>query len=124
MGTYTDATIAAWQEEAGIKPATGKYAELLEKLSHAAFEAIKVIELEKSGIRDGDGYWHGSDVIGEMMDNLVWACGYLHHEAKYGGQETIEIKLVETNTITRWPCTTCCGHTEKVAILAEGRDSR
>ena len=29
MGSRTDARIAAWQEETGIKPATGKRAELL-----------------------------------------------------------------------------------------------
>ena len=32
----------------------------------------------------------------------------------------IDIKLTETNFFTRWPCTVCGGHTEKVAILAEG----
>ena len=32
----------------------------------------------------------------------------------------IEIKLTETNFFTRYPCTTCGGWTEKVAILAEG----
>ena len=33
----------------------------------------------------------------------------------------IEIKLTETNFFTRWPCTACGGYTEKVAILAEGK---
>lgn len=35
---------------------------------------IKVIELERSGIRDGDGYWHGGDVIGHMTGDLVDLC--------------------------------------------------
>jgi hypothetical protein len=31
----------------------------------------------------------------------------------------IKITLVETNYLTRWPCTVCGGCTEKVPILAE-----
>jgi hypothetical protein len=31
----------------------------------------------------------------------------------------IEVKLVETNVLTRWPCHVCGGCTEKVSILAE-----
>ncbi len=34
---------------------------------------------------------------------------------------TIKVELVETNFLTRWPCTVCGGCTEKVPILAEGR---
>jgi hypothetical protein len=34
----------------------------------------------------------------------------------------IEMKLVESNFLTRWPCTVCGGVTEKVAILCEGFD--
>jgi hypothetical protein len=71
MGYRTDYDIAQWQEKSGIKPATGKRAELLRDLSNAAFEAIKTIELELSGIRDGDGYWHGADVIGHTIDELA-----------------------------------------------------
>ena len=59
------------KKKAGIEPATGERAEILEALSKAAFEMIKVIELERSGIRDGDGYWHGGDVIGHMTGDLV-----------------------------------------------------
>jgi hypothetical protein len=32
----------------------------------------------------------------------------------------IKVELVWTNVYTRWPCTICGGHTEKVAVLAEG----
>ena len=74
MGTLTDANIAAWQEQSGIKPATGKRAELLGKLSQAASETIKIIELELSGIRDGDGYWHGSDPMHAMIGELAVLC--------------------------------------------------
>jgi hypothetical protein len=54
-----------------VEPASGERAEILSDLSNAAFEAIKIIELERSGIRDGDGYWHGSDVIGGITGNLI-----------------------------------------------------
>ena len=61
---------AEWQQkEAGIKPATGDYAEVLEKISQKAFELIKIIELER--IRDGDGYWDGSDVIGGTFNHMT-----------------------------------------------------
>jgi hypothetical protein len=74
MGSRTDADIAAWQKAARIEPAAGEHLEALNRLSNAAFEAIKIIELEKSGIRDGDGYWHGSDVIGGMTRDLISLC--------------------------------------------------
>jgi hypothetical protein len=70
MGSMTDATIAAWQKQAGIEPASGALSALLEEMSQATFEIIKIIELERSGIRDGDGYWHGGDVMGGLLDNL------------------------------------------------------
>jgi hypothetical protein len=74
MGSRTDARIAAWQKQSGIKPATGERAELLSRLSNAAFDTIKIIELELSGIRDGDGYWHGSDVFGYAIGELAHLC--------------------------------------------------
>ena len=35
--------------------------------------------------------------------------------------DTIKIKLIEANFHTRWHCHVCGGRTEKVAILAEGK---
>jgi hypothetical protein len=60
-------------EQTGIEPATGERARLLDELSQAALEAIKIVELERSGIRDGDGYWH-ADVIGGMTGDLNKLC--------------------------------------------------
>jgi hypothetical protein len=74
MGSPTDAKIAAWQEQAGIRPAVGLEAELLEKLSQAAFDLIKVIELQRSGIRDGNGWWHGGDGMGGMLSEMEGLC--------------------------------------------------
>jgi hypothetical protein len=47
MGQRTQATIAAWQEKAGIEEASGGCAELLRAMSEKAFELIRVIELER-----------------------------------------------------------------------------
>jgi hypothetical protein len=71
MGAYTGYAIASWQAKSGIKPATGGTADILQRMSDAAFELIKVIELEKSGIRDGDGFWHGSDGFGGTAEKLA-----------------------------------------------------
>jgi hypothetical protein len=71
MGIMRDAEIAARQAAAGIKPPRPGEAKLLEQMSDAAFALIKVIELERSGIRDGDGYWSGSDAMGATARDLV-----------------------------------------------------
>jgi hypothetical protein len=71
MGAGTDADIEAFQEAAGIKPATGFVRRQLEEMAEAAFQLIQVIELEKCGIRDGDGQWHGSDPLAGGVDDIV-----------------------------------------------------
>jgi hypothetical protein len=69
MGQMTQARIAAWQETAGIKEATGDRLKRLRQTSKAAYDLIQIIELEISGIRDGDGYWHGSDPLqGKVLE--------------------------------------------------------
>jgi hypothetical protein len=77
----TQAAIAAWQKATGIEPATGERAEILHRLSNACFEAIKIIELERSGIRDGDGCWHGSDVVGGITGDLIRLCQRLNADS-------------------------------------------
>jgi hypothetical protein len=71
MGQMTQATIRAWQERAGIKEATGEYESWLTEMSEAAFELIKIIALEKSGICGGDGAWHGSDPLSGTVREIV-----------------------------------------------------
>jgi hypothetical protein len=71
MGMRTEMMIEAFQKANGIVEPSWEEQELLRKMSDAAFHLIKVIELEKSGIRDGDGYWHGSDVMGGVTSELV-----------------------------------------------------
>lgn len=70
MGSRTDAEILAWQKHAGLVPPTGRQAEQLRRLQKLAFELIKICELEISGIRDGNGYWYGSDPVGGMIHEI------------------------------------------------------
>jgi hypothetical protein len=82
MGAHTDYAIASWQ---GISPATGGTADILRRMSDTAFELIKIIELEKSGIRDGDGFWHGSDALGGTARDLVAIIDeFLRHDVDGG----------------------------------------
>jgi hypothetical protein len=65
---FTAEELAAQEELPGIKPATGSSAALLSKMERIAADLFNVIGLEKSGVRDGDGYWHGADVLSHSCD--------------------------------------------------------
>jgi hypothetical protein len=82
MGSKSDAVIREFQERSGITPATGQYAKDLRAIQEAAFQLIKVIELEQSGIRDGNGYWHGSDVMGGITGEMAALCERLYERPK------------------------------------------
>jgi hypothetical protein len=71
MGQIRDARIQDFQTRAGIKPVEGPRAERLNRMSQLAHSLIQIITLEKSGIRDGDGYWSGSDPLGGTIHELV-----------------------------------------------------
>jgi hypothetical protein len=58
-------------KKAGIKPASGKDLENLNQMSKHAYDLIRIIELERSGIRDGDGYWCGCDVFEYAVMDIV-----------------------------------------------------
>ena len=70
MGSMTDANLKLFAEQTGIRPAEGEQADLLNRMSRRALELIRIIELERSSIRDGDGYWHGSDPLGGTVDDI------------------------------------------------------
>jgi hypothetical protein len=78
MGARTDFRIKSWQQEAGIEPATGERAKLLHRLSDTAFHLIRIIELERSGIREGDGRWHYSDAFTGYFDRMAELCAEIH----------------------------------------------
>jgi hypothetical protein len=69
MGQRRNAEIEAWQRASGVKPS--KQHALLREMSDAAVALIRVIELERSGIRDGDGCWSGSDAMGGITHDLT-----------------------------------------------------
>jgi hypothetical protein len=73
MGATLNAALAAVKELAGIEPACGKRAEALEEMSKKAFELIKTIEREQSGIRDGTGGWTYFNVMSYAMTDVVEA---------------------------------------------------
>jgi len=77
MGMRTEMQIEAWQKNAGLHVPSPTICALWTKLQDACFEAIKIAELEKSGIRDGDSFWHGSDVIGATLSDLQDICARL-----------------------------------------------
>ena len=74
MGQRTDIAIAAFQDRVGLKPVHGQESESLDRLQTLAFELIKIVELEKSGIRDGDGHWYGSDPVTGILQEIA-ECG-------------------------------------------------
>ncbi len=70
MGASRNYQIEKFEAETGLRAATGKRADVLRQLSDQAFELVKIIEHERSGIRDGDGYWGGSDPLGGTVRDL------------------------------------------------------
>ncbi len=70
MGQMTDERISTWQQAAGIEPPTSAQLGRLEEMQEECFNLIRIIELERSGIRDGDGNWHGSDPLGGTVLRL------------------------------------------------------
>ena len=74
MGVRNDMRIREFQKSAGIKPPNDWSGKLLEEMSKLAFTLIKVIELEKSGIRDGDGTWIGSNAMDGITRDMTDLC--------------------------------------------------
>lgn len=71
MGRHTDARLADFQHRTGIRPATGQHAANLERLQQLAYGLLRLAELDRCGIRDGDGAWHGCDPIYETVARLA-----------------------------------------------------
>ncbi len=70
MGQLRNVAIEMFQEHAGLKPACGQQRELLERMQRVAFDLIRILELEMSGIRDGDGCWGYCDPVSELIFEL------------------------------------------------------
>jgi hypothetical protein len=65
-----DAKIEAWQKNGGIMPAQHLHRDALDDLAAQALRLIQIVTLERSGIRDGDGFWHGSDPLAGTVDRI------------------------------------------------------
>jgi hypothetical protein len=58
-------------EQTGPRAASGRHAELLADLQNATARLTRLIELERTGVCDGDGFWIGSDAILDTARKLV-----------------------------------------------------
>jgi hypothetical protein len=111
MGQMRNATIAAWQELAGIQEATGDQDELLRQMSKQAYELIKVIELERSGIRDGDGCWGASDAMTYTAAEMAMLCDTWCY--RYTGREKPFDSAVTKQGFENWKRSRAEEETEK-----------
>lgn len=89
MGAGRRADTDAFQDATGIKPAGGETSKAIRDLQRKCFEAIRIMELEHCGIRDGDGSWHGSDIVGHICRELIEASELV----MYGKERAEEIKI-------------------------------
>ncbi len=71
MGAITNSIIDDFADRTGIHPATGEQAQTLRAISKLALELIQAAELERCGICDGDGSWHGCDPLDSYANELV-----------------------------------------------------
>lgn len=71
MGAYTRFRLETFAEQAGIRPAEGDRAAKLARLQQTALDLIRLLELERSGIRDGDGGWHGCDPLSHTVESIA-----------------------------------------------------
>ena len=81
MGQITDMKIRQFQKESGIEPATEKRGVWLGTMSDKAYTLIKVLALERAGIRDGDGRWYMGDPINAIIHQL--------HELEREGENSV-----------------------------------
>ena len=66
-----------------------------------SWDGCPVIELERSGIRDGDGCWHGSDAMGGIVREMAelcneWCSSKYDYDQRGPGDMT-EIITIETS---------------------------
>jgi hypothetical protein len=60
-----------------IEPQIGTHAAALKEAADAARTFLKVIEGERTGVRDGDGSWHGLCPVEHVMDELAAKISHL-----------------------------------------------
>ena len=70
MGASRNYQIEKFAEQTGIRRASGERLDVLRHLQKNAVELIKMVELEISGIRDGDGLWGGGDPLYGCVNSI------------------------------------------------------
>jgi hypothetical protein len=80
MGAMSDFEIGTWQKRAGLILPSPAECQRWRELQDICFLAIKLAELEISGIREGDSSWHGGDVVGGILGELKKALAHLERE--------------------------------------------
>ena len=63
--------ILAKTTTSAIRPATGPHDDVLMTMAEICSSLLKLIELEKSGVRHGEGYWVARDPIISETQRLV-----------------------------------------------------
>jgi hypothetical protein len=69
MYTISEYQLNKFAEELGA--AIGRRAEFLTGLSQQAYQLIQLVELEKSGIRDGAGFWCACDPVAHTVNDIA-----------------------------------------------------
>ena len=64
-------TITIAKPTGGIQPVPPYHAELLAEMAEVCAGLIKLLELERTGVRGGQGFWTGSDPILDQTRRLV-----------------------------------------------------
>jgi hypothetical protein len=64
------AAIAEWQERAGLTSPSPEQRARIQEARKAIYRVLEILTLEESGIRDGDGTWHGSNAFHAVGDTF------------------------------------------------------
>ena len=64
-------TIILAKTTSAIRPATGPHDDVLMAMAEICSALLKLIELERSGVRHGEGYWVARDPIISETQRLV-----------------------------------------------------
>ena len=67
-------------------PHAADLADMLKRIADLAAEIITLTALESSGIRDGDGYWHGSDPLDGCIRDIYGLWTTFDHCSNSFGQ--------------------------------------
>jgi len=84
----------AFREATGIRPLSGEAAKFVKELQSVCLSTALMLENELSGIRDGNGYWQGSDIVGGLCEDLAAAAERVWRGIPKG-REDIEFRCTE-----------------------------